>query len=122
MTESRAPEAPEPVQRGRDTVRMASGDGSEDVRISTKHGPDNHGGSRPCLNCGADVPRPRRRGQQKDFCSDRCRGAYHLAKRRDELSEAVRRLEEVDAELVRLHALVQGTIGSVKATIGTPRK
>jgi hypothetical protein len=32
--------------------------------------------TRPCKHCGIDVPQPKRRGQVKDFCTDRHRAAY----------------------------------------------
>jgi hypothetical protein len=55
---------------------------------------DSTPGTRPCRHCGIDVPQPKRRGQVKDFCSDRHRAAY-----RDNLvQEAHRNAEAVLAE------------------------
>ncbi len=100
---------------------------SEQVETVTEQPP------KPCLHCGKTVAAPRRRGQRKDFCNDRCRGAYHLEKRRGALGDAVRRLVEVEqeigalrdelvAECDRLTAVVRGTVREIEATIGSPRE
>jgi hypothetical protein len=68
---------------------------------------------RPCRFCGALVAQPRRRGQVKEFCSDKHRAAFALQKRQDALKSAIEDLEVLEDEIDRLRA----TSRRIRATI-----
>lgn len=69
---------------------------------------------RPCRHCQVAVLQPTRRGQVKDFCSDRHRAAYRdgqvqagirkaqeaIVETREEIATTIATLEQLDAKLV----------------------
>lgn len=60
--------------------------------------------TRPCRFCQIPVPQPKRRGQVKDFCSDRHRAAFRDAQVQAGIREAQAAIQETRDEISRLDA------------------
>lgn len=60
--------------------------------------------TKPCRFCQALVEQPKRRGQVKDFCSDRHRAAFRDSQIQAGIREAKAALQETRDELERLQA------------------
>jgi hypothetical protein len=65
---------------------------------------------KPCRHCQVPVEQPKRRGQVKDFCSDRHRAAFRDAQIQGAMKQAQAAIEETSGELARLSARLDGAM------------
>lgn len=87
-------------------------------------------------DCPLQVPPPARKGQQKDFCSDKHRAAWHLNERRKatqrlmdgledlrrDVAQLADRAETVLGEARRLDAVLNGALALIDTTLKVGRK
>lgn len=66
-------------------------------------------GVRPCRFCQAPVQQPRRRGQVKDFCTDRHRAAFRDQAAQAAVQNARDAIRETIDEVNRLVARLEGS-------------
>lgn len=85
-------------------------DAAEGESTATMGSLDQDGpGVKPCRFCQAPVQQPTRKGQVKDFCTDRHRAAFRDSQAQAAVQNARNAIQETLDELARLSARLKGS-------------